>query len=225
MEINLYTLLGQLMIFIIIILIILIFITLILGYYLLKRKKLVFPKILLFGLNITYPIIKYILKSLELDDLIIDRISIDLRNKLNEKKFEKINSKDVIIVLPHCLRAIDCPAKLGPTGIECINCNRCAIGVIKEIADKKEITTYIVPGSSFIKNILKIKPFKAVIGVACPIDLNKSMTALSDFKPQGVYLLKDGCINTIVNVDEVIDLINKTQPTTNYSADDATKNY
>ena len=217
MEINFYTLIGQIVILMIVLLIILIFVTLILGNYLLKKRKLLFPNILLFGLNITYPVIKYILKKLNLDDLIIDRISIDLRNTLNKQKFENIDSKDVIIVLPHCLRSIDCPAKLGPIGIECINCNKCDIGIIKEIGDKKDITTYIVPGSSFIKNVLKVKPFKAVIGVACPIDLNKSMTALSKFAPQGVYLLKDGCINTIVDIDEVIALINKTHPITNYS--------
>jgi len=225
MEINFYTLLGQVVIFIIILLVILIFMTLILGNFLLKKKKLLFPRILLFGLNTTYPIIKYILKLFSLDDLIIDRISIDLRNSLNKEKFENIDSKDVIIVLPHCLRSINCPAKLGPAGIECINCNKCDIGIIKEIADKKDMTVYIVPGSSFIKNVLKVKPFKAVIGVACPIDLNKSMTALSDFTPRGIYLLKDGCINTVVDVDEVINLINKTQPTTNYSREDVTKNH
>ena len=72
----------------------------------------------------------------------------------------------------------------------------------------------------FIKNVIKKRPFKGVIGVACPLDLNLAMMSLENYCPQGVYLLRDGCINTIVNVDEVIDLINVTQPETEYKAED-----
>lgn len=220
MDINLFTLIGEIVVSVILILIILIFITTILGIYLLKKEKLIFPRILLFTLNITYPLIKSILKLFQLDDLIIDRISIDLRNKLNRQKFSKLNSEDVILVLPHCLRAINCPAKLGPSGLNCIKCGKCSIGILKKISDKKGINMYIIPGSTFIKNVIKQQPFKGVIGVACPVDLNNAMTSLTDFITQGVYLLNDGCINTLVDIDEVIYLINLTQPTTHYTKED-----
>lgn len=220
MDINLFTLIGEIVVSVILILIILIFITTILGIYLLKKEKLIFPRILLFTLNITYPLIKSILKLFQLDDLIIDRISIDLRNKLNRQKFSKLNSEDVILVLPHCLRAINCPAKLGPSGLNCIECGKCSIGILKKISDKKGINMYIIPGSTFIKNVIKQHPFKGVIGVACPVDLNNAMTSLTDFITQGVYLLNDGCINTLVDIDEVIYLINLTQPTTHYTKED-----
>lgn len=220
MDINIFTILGQIVVAILVVLLILIIITLILGLYLIKSKKLLFPRLLIFTLNITYPTIKYFLDILQLDDLMIDRISIDLRNKLNKDDFKKLDAHDVIMVLPHCLRANNCPAVLGPSGLECVKCGNCCIGTIKHFGDLKGINIYIVPGSTFIKNVLKKRPFKGVIGVACPIDLNKSMTALSNFTVQGVYLLKDGCINTMVNVDEVIDLINQTQPHTEYNVDD-----
>lgn len=181
-----------------------------------KREKLIFPGLLLFTLNLTYPTIKYLIKKFKFNDKIIDQIGIDLRNNINREKFEKLYGKDVIIVLPHCLRALDCSAILGASGLECIECGKCSIGKIKRIANKKEIDVYIVPGSSFIKNILKKRSFKGVIGVACYVDLNVAMTSLSDFTTQGVYLLNDGCINTVVNVDEVIKLIDLTKPCTNY---------
>ncbi len=224
MNLNIYTTIGQIVVILLIILVILCIITVLLGLYLLKKNKLVFPKLLLFTLNLTYPIIKNISRFLQLDDLMIDRISIDLRNRINKLEFEKTDAKDVIIVLPHCLRDTSCPAKLGKSGLECIKCGKCSIGKIKNISDKKNIDLYIVPGSSFIKNIVKQRKFKAVIGVACPVDLNLAMTSLHDFTPQGVYLLTDGCINTTVNVDEVIELINKTLPTTDYRIDELEDN-
>lgn len=218
--INVYTLLGQVIVILFIILLILISITLILGYYLIRRNKLIFPSLLLFTHSLTYPAIKRILIYLKFNDLIIDQIGIDLRNKVNHDKFSKLDAKDVIMVLPHCLRATNCPAILGESGIECVCCGKCCIGTIKKISNEKGIDVYIVPGSTFIKNVIKKRSFKGVIGVACPVDLNVSMTSLESFTPQGVYLLKDGCINTIVDVDEVIDLINITQPHTNYKKED-----
>ncbi len=218
--INFYTLLGQVIVILFIILLILISITLILGYYLIRRNKLIFPSLLLFTHSLTYPAIKRILIYLKFNDLIIDQIGIDLRNKVNQDKFSKLDAKDVIMVLPHCLRATNCPAILGESGIECVCCGKCCIGTIKKISNEKGIDVYIVPGSTFIKNVIKKRSFKGVIGVACPVDLNVSMTSLESFTPQGVYLLKDGCINTIVDVDEVIDLINITQPHTNYKKED-----
>ncbi|WP_294967730.1 DUF116 domain-containing protein [uncultured Methanosphaera sp.] len=220
MDLNLFTLIGEIVVICILVVLVLMIITSVLGLILLKNKKLVFPRILLFTLNITYPSLKSILKLLQFDDLAIDRISIDLRNRLNKDKFKELNSEDVIVVLPHCLRSTDCPAKLGTSGLECLKCGKCPIGIFKEICDKKNMGVYIVPGSTFMKNIIRKREFKGVIGVACPVDLNNAMTTLENYVTQGVYLLNDGCINTLVDVDEVIDLINVTQPVTSYTKED-----
>lgn len=211
MNMDFFTILGQITAILLIILFILIIITLILGLYLIKNKKLIFPGLLLFTLNLTYPILKKLFKIFQLNDLLVDTMSIDLRNRLNHDKFIELYAKDVIMVLPHCLRAPNCPAILGESGLECVSCGKCSIGIIKEISQKKGIDMYIVPGSTFIKNVLKKRSFKGVIGVACPVDLNLAMMSLDNYCVQGVYLLKDGCINTIVDVDEVIELINSTK--------------
>ena len=107
-----------------------------------------------------------------MNDLLIDQISIDLRNRINHDEFTNLDARDVIMVLPHCLRAIDCPAVLGESCLECVKCGNCCIGTIKHISELKGIDMYIVPGSTFIKNVLKKRSFKGFIGVACPIDLN-----------------------------------------------------
>ena len=158
MDLNLFTLLGEIVVILLIILLILIAITLILGAYLIKNKKLIFPGLLLFALNLTYPVIKKIFRWFQLNELLIDEISVDLINRINRDKFRTLNAKDVIMVLPHCLRAPNCPAKLGESGLECVNCGNCSIGIIKTVSDKKGIDmyiTYILPTSelSMIKKL------------------------------------------------------------------------
>ena len=129
MDLNIFTLLGQITAIILIIIFILIFVTLILGLYLIKNKKLLFPGLFLFTLNLTYPLIKKLFKWFGLNDLLIDEISIDLRNRINHDKFVTLDAKDVIMVLPHCLRHTNCPAILGSSGLECVNCGNCCIGI------------------------------------------------------------------------------------------------
>lgn len=84
-------------------------------------------------------------------------------------------------------------------------CGKCSIGVIKKKADKLGYSLYIVPGSSFVKKIVKENNFKAVIGVACHEDLNQMMMLLSDYCPQGVLLSKTGCFETKVDIKKVFE--------------------
>lgn len=217
MDFNIFTLVGEIIVLIAIILIFLISITFILGNYTLNNDKLMFPKLLLLALNLTYQPTKNIMKFFKCDELFVDRVSITLRNRLNINSFKKLNAKDLIVILPHCLRAKNCPAKLGSSGLSCIKCGKCSVGIFEEICERKGIGIYIVPGSTFIKRVIKQRPFKGVICVACPVDLNQALMFLSNYITQGVYLLNDGCINTRVNENEVIYLLNTVKPTTNYT--------
>ena len=125
MDFNIFTLVGEIIVLIAIILIFLISITFILGNYTLNNDKLMFPKLLLLALNLTYQPTKNIMKFFKCDELFVDRVSINLRNRLNINSFKKLNAKDLIVILPHCLRAKNCPAKLGSSGLSCIKCGKC----------------------------------------------------------------------------------------------------
>ena len=64
-----------------------------------------------------------------------------------------------------------------------------------------------MPGSSFVKKIVQQNRFRSVVGVACHVDLNQTMMALSDFAPQGVLLSTSGCFQTKVDVSKVLETI------------------
>ena len=204
----LYTLLGQLLIIIAILIIILFVIYLTIGKLLIKKGIVIFPKFILFIADLLYSPFKSIAKLLKLNENLIDSISIQTRNDINQKKFKKIPADKTLIFLPHCLRHRDCPATLQKEGVKCTCCGLCSIGTIKKKAEPIGYKTYIVPGSSFVKKIVMENKFKAVIGVACHEDLNQMMMLLSDFCPQGVLLKKTGCFETKVDVGEVLKIIN-----------------
>jgi hypothetical protein len=200
-----YQIFGQIVFILAIVMLTLLSVTLILGKLLIKEDKLVFPRLLLFTIDMFYGLFKKFSENVGVDAKIVDQIGVEVRNKVNEKFFKKIEPQEKILVLPHCLRDADCEAKLEASGLVCKDCNRCVIGVLKSKAEDKGFKVFIIPGSTFLKKILEKNNFKAVLGVACYQDLNLAMMKLSKFSCQGVPLLKDGCINTKVDSRAVLE--------------------
>ena len=99
-----YTLLGQGIVFIIILIIILFIIAITLGKILLKKNIIIFPRFILFVVDVFYSPFKTIARLLKIDDDMIDRISIEVRDDVNKEKFKKIPAEETLIFLPHCLR-------------------------------------------------------------------------------------------------------------------------
>jgi len=206
-----YQIFGQIVFILGLVILTLLSVTLILGKLLIKEDKLVFPRLLLFTIDMFYGLFKKFSENVGVDAKIVDQIGVEVRNKVNEKFFKKIEPQDKILVLPHCLRHVDCEAKLESSGLVCKDCNRCVIGVLKSKAENKGFKVFIIPGSTFLKKILEKNNFKAVLGVACYQDLNLAMMKLSKFSCQGVPLLKDGCINTKVDPRAVLEKMDEIQ--------------
>ena len=200
-----YTIFGQVVFIAGIFILSLLSVTLILGRILIKQERLIFPKLLLFTVDMFYGVFKKFAGNVGLDEKIVDQIGVEVRNKVNEKAFNQIEDEDKILVLPHCLRNPKCEAKLDSTGLHCTDCNRCVIGVLKNKAEDRGYNVFIIPGSTFLKKIAQKNEFKAVLGVACYQDLNLAMMNLSKFSCQGVPLLKDGCVCTKVDIRAVLD--------------------
>lgn len=203
--IEFYQIFGQIVFIAAILVLVLLSVTLILGKILIRQERLIFPRLLLFTIDVFYSIFKKFAGNLGVDDKIVDQIGVEVRNKVNEKSFKRVDDEDKILILPHCLRSPECEAKLDSTGLHCTDCNRCVIGVLKNKAENKGYNVFIIPGSTFLKKIVKENNFKAVLGVACYQDLNLAMMKLSDYSCQGVALLKDGCVCTKVDTRAVLD--------------------
>ncbi len=131
---------------------------------------------------------------------------IDINNKLNLAKIKSIPNDKIAIFLPHCLRHLECPAKMDSSlGLLCVNCGKCGIGPFKVQAEEKGYNVFIAPGGSMVERLIEKNNFKAVIGVACNKELDLAFRMLKDKNiiSLAVRLSKDGCVATSVNWDKV----------------------
>jgi len=129
-----FSVLGVVFVILIIVFGILLLVATILIYSIIKKKRMIFPRATLFLLDTLYYPLKRLVVSLNLDESVVDRIEIEIRNKIFKNEYFSSNMKDRIVVFPYCLRSIECKAQVSPElGVNCIKCGKSKIGALKEI--------------------------------------------------------------------------------------------
>jgi len=145
--------------------------------------------------------------------LIQDLIEMQARNLCEREKF--IQAKRKALFLPHCSRKFmdnRCKAIFDPNipSYICAHCSPdCLINIATTIATKKGYDVYILPGSSCVSKILKAKGYEGVVGVACGEEIRLSGGLLNDVNVPGqaVPLIKNGCANTIFNIETLSNIL------------------
>ncbi len=166
-------------------------------------------KVLLDILDLMYMPAKKITITLGGNDMMTDVVGTEIRNILFKNTFSRVPYNERIIVIPQCLRSLECPAKFNSVeGAKCIECGKCKI---KEISRKAKelgyIGTYIAPGGGFVKRIIKKTKPHAMIGIGCPYEVNLGLLEVSSkgIPCQGVTLLNSGCVTTDVDLNAVFE--------------------
>ena len=138
------------------------------------------------------------------------QLYVEAKNRSLIESFAATPYNERVVLLPQCLRDKDCPAEIGKYGYECKQCGRCSVAKIVELTkDLGYKGTFVMPGGSLAKNImLELKP-KASLGVACSKELvmGSYLCEKVGVIGQGVELLKDGCINTVVDMKILKDAL------------------
>jgi hypothetical protein len=171
------------------------------------RGKFYLPRILIPGMVLLEGLVKAFCKLLGLDDKDLITFFITLRNTMNSKAFAETPVEQRAVFLPQCLRSAQCPAHLTPEGLKCRKCGRCSVGENAAWLEGIGYRVFIVPGSTFIKRMVKKYRPRAIIGVGCLMEVKDGidmgdrigLTAL------GVVNLKDGCVETIADWTAVRD--------------------
>ncbi len=137
----------------------------------------------------------------------LERWMVSLKNMAHRSDFEK--TKHRLLLAPHCMRALDCPAASTKFGIECISCGKCIFTKIKADAERFNYTLYIVAGSSYIRHIVKKESADGALLLACNYELNKVMRSLKrkNIVTYGIPLLNDGCYATEIDYDNMIKVM------------------
>jgi hypothetical protein len=129
-------------------------------------------------------------------------------NRKMESRFAAVPFSERIVFVPHCLRNTSvCKAKEIGSYYVCARCGGCAIDVISKKA--KELGykgVFILKGGRSMEKIIAEHQPKAILGVACYFEGAQGFeqTVQSGAAIQFVSLTKDGCVNTEVQIDEVL---------------------
>ncbi len=165
------------------------------------RGKFYLPGILIPGMVLLEGLVKAFCKLLGLDDKDLITFFITLRNTMNTKAFAGTPMDQRAIFLPHCLRSANCPAHLTPEGLKCRHCGRCPVGENVQWLEEIGYRVFIIPGSTFIKRMVKKYRPEAIIGVGCLMEVKEGIDMADQMGiiAIGVVNFKDGCVETIAD--------------------------
>jgi len=141
------------------------------------------------------------------DTRTLDTWMVSLKNMSHRSAFAK--TKHRLLLTPHCMRSLDCPAPSTRFGIQCKGCGKCIFSRMLKDADRFGYSLYIIAGSSYVRHVIKKESADGALLLACNYELNKVMRALKrkNIVTYGVPLLTDGCYNTEVDYENLIKVL------------------
>jgi uncharacterized protein len=205
---HLMYLIGEITVIVILGALVISFILVIISLYSIKKKHLYFPQLIKSGLVFLEGMMKAMFRFLGLEDREMLAFFIKLHNTMNATEFERIPVAERAIFMPQCLRSSKCPAHLTPEGLKCKSCGQCEVGEARLLLEKMGYKIFIVPGSSFIKRMVKKYRPRAIIGVGCLSEVKEGidMADKMGLVVMGVVTLKEGCVETVVSWPDVYEV-------------------
>jgi len=173
-----------------------------------RNGRLYLPRLMKPGFLLLEGLVRAICRFFGLDDRDLISFSIRLQNSMNMKAFEAVPVAKRAIFLPQCLRSARCPGNLTPEGIWCQGCGQCTTGEAIRTLLGMGYRVFIVPGSSFIRRMVKKYRPGGIIGVGCILEVKEGLGLCDQMgiPGMGVVTLKDGCVETCVNWNEVLEV-------------------
>ena len=201
-------LIGELTVIIIVAAIVSAFILVVISLYSIRKGRLYFPRVLKTGLVLLEGLMKAMFRFFGLEDRELFTFLIKLHNSMNTAEFTRIPVAERAIFMPQCLRSSQCPAHLTPEGLRCQDCGRCSVGEARQMLERLGYRIFIVPGSSFIKRMVKKYKPKAIMGVGCLAEVKEGidMADKLGLVVMGVVTLKEGCVETVVNWADIYEV-------------------
>ncbi len=151
-----------------------------------------------------------IIKERGVSESYIDFLAVVVNNQLWREAVAATPYEKRLLLLPKCLRDNEnCPAEFDQLGLACENCGRCVIGDIKSQAEELGLMVLVAEGSPIVMSLIQTGKIEAVIGVSCLSVLEKTFPYIEAgaVPSLAIPLLYDGCVNTNVDVDWVLDAI------------------
>jgi len=197
-------LLGELVIIVLLLWILLSFLIGCLIVLSIRKKKMYFPILLRPVLTFMEGTVKLVCMMFRVDPTELMAFLIKIDNQMNYSAFAKVPVEKRAVFIPLCLRSARCPARLSPdVGISCISCGKCPLGDAIPALKEAGYMTFIIPGSTFIKRLVKQYRPQAMIGVGCLMEVKEGLELGRKISmiTLGVVTATDGCVETTMDYD------------------------
>lgn len=134
---------------------------------------------------------------------------LEYNNRRIIKYFGKEKTKEIAILLPHCIQNYDCPFRITSNINNCKSCGKCKIADILSLQDKYNVYVKVATGGTLARLFVKEKRPKVIIAVACKRDLISGIYDTFPMRVYGVYnkILNMPCVNTDVDVEKIEKVI------------------
>ncbi|MGD0080975.1 MAG: DUF116 domain-containing protein [Methanoregula sp.] len=184
------------------------FVLVVISIYSIRRGRLYFPRLIRSGLVFLEGLMKAFFRLLGLEDREMLTFLIKLHNTMNSAEFERIPVSERAIFMPQCLRSSRCPAHLTPEGLKCQSCGQCEVSDARVLLEKMGYRIFLVPGSSFIKRMVKKYRPRAILGIGCLAEVKEGidMADKMGLVVMGVVTLREGCVETVANWADIYDV-------------------
>jgi hypothetical protein len=184
------------------------FVLVVISLYSIKRGRLYFPRFIKAGMVFLEGLMKAFFRLLGLEDREMLTFIIKIHNTMNASAFSRVPLSERAVFVPQCLRSAKCPAHLTPEGLKCVNCGQCTVGEARIFLEKLGYRIFIIPGSSFIKRMVKKYHPRAIIGVGCLTEVKEGIDMADKIGliAMGVVTLKEGCVETLVNWQDIYEV-------------------
>jgi hypothetical protein len=199
---------GQILLILIAVWIVFVLVIILLTVISVRRKTLYFPLLLRPALTLTEGTVRTGCQLLGVDPSQLIAFLIRIDNDLNTTAFARVPVGSRAVFFPQCLRSAQCPARLTPDGLKCISCGRCDLGDVIPPLEEAGYMTFVIPGSTFIKRMIKKHHPKAMIGVGClaevkeGLELGRRISMIT----LGVVTRTDGCVETRMDPEELLEV-------------------
>ncbi len=135
----------------------------------------------------------------------INESFISVNDSLVKALKPRYKSKNVIILLPHCLQDTSCKLRITVEPNNCQRCGKCTIGKILEIAEEFDVKVFIATGGTIARRIVAQQKPKLIIAVACYRDLVSGVQDAFPIKTYGILNIRPNgpCVDTTVKVEAI----------------------
>ncbi|HCE42249.1 MAG TPA: polyprenyl synthetase [Lentisphaeria bacterium] len=145
-----------------------------------------------------------------IDSRYSDFISVLLGNTLWRETVSTVPFNRRVFLIPHCLRdKKTCTAEMDQFGLLCRECGKCPIAALKKEAESLGYLVLVAEGTTLVTSLIEQGRIDAVIGIGCLSSLEKTFPYVASNAVPGlaIPLLRNGCINTQVDVRWVMDTL------------------